>query len=293
MGLAAQPLTGPAMRTHAVRANPMEVDALPAGIRGRWHGGDVCEDHSMSIDDNPWSSAALEAEDTHLVQLPVEVIEALSGGSLHAAREVSEAVGAPYLLTPYLLSPECLNAWRVSSHHLAAAPGDARWLPRLIVDFSTQRTVGWAGFQGLPDSFGRVDIGYAVDPLHRRKGYARAALVILLEKAEGLPEVRAIRTSLGVDDTICRHLVALHGFVDVGAHRADEAGLVTIFERTIPHLPPALSPQEEHDDTTMGSAEQAMQTCVEREQTEKPGHRATSSSFRRRLATFVRNLSGR
>ena len=243
----------------------------------------------MSIDDNPWSSAALEAEDTHLVQLPVEVIEALSRGSLHAAQEVSEAVGSPYLLTPYLLSPESLNAWRMSSQHLAAAPGDARWLPRLIVDFSTQRTVGWAGFQGPPDSFGRVDIGYAVDPSHRRKGYARAALVILLEKAEDLPEVRAIRSCLGIDDTICQHLVALHGFVDVGAHRADEAGLVTTFERTFPHAP---SHQEEHDDTTTRLSEQAMQTRVKREQKKKPRHRATSS-FRRRLATFIRDLSGR
>lgn len=247
---------------------------------------DDCEDQRMSIDDSPWSSVALEAEDTYLVQLPAEVIHALSRGDLEGTQRFSDTA-----LTPYLVSLECLGVWRLDSEQVAAASGGTGWVARLIVDFGAERTVGWAGFRGPPDSSGTVEIGYAVDPVHRRKGYARAALVILLEKAETLPEVRTLRASLSVDDPLCRRLVTQYGFVDVGEHEDDQRGPVTVFERTLSSLRSSSKPQQGSDDSTTKSPKRAMEAPVGREEPDASVHPAAAPSLRQRLATFVRNLT--
>ncbi|WP_081737696.1 GNAT family N-acetyltransferase [Arthrobacter sp. H41] len=245
------------------------------------------------MSDGPWSSGALEAEDTSLVQLPTEVIHALSRGDLEAAQAFSNTAVAPDVLTPYLVSPEGLDVWRMSSEQVAAAPGKTGWVARLIVDFGAQRTVGWAGFRGPPDPVGVVEIGYAVDPVHRRKGYAEAALVILLEKAEALPEVRTVRASLSTDDLLCRRLVTRYGFVNVGEHKDDESERLAIFERTLPPHMPSLRPRKESDDVGSGSSEPAGEALAGHEQLEIPAHPAAALSLGQRLATFVRNLTGR
>uniref|UniRef100_UPI0012DCF9F2 GNAT family N-acetyltransferase n=1 Tax=Arthrobacter sp. Br18 TaxID=1312954 RepID=UPI0012DCF9F2 len=173
------------------------------------------------------------------------------------------------------------------------ASGDTGWVARLIVDFGAERTVGWAGFRGPPDSSGMVEIGYAVDPVHRRKGYARAALVILLEKAEAFPEVRTVRASLSVDDRLCQQLVTQYGFRDIGEQEDEQDGLETIFELTFPSDTRLSTPQQESDDPTTGSSEKTARTPRGHQEPGEPAHPRTSSSLRRRLVTFVRNLTSR
>lgn len=240
----------------------------------------------MSSDDNPWSSTELEAEDTHLVQLPAEVIHALGRGDLEVAQELSDAA-----LTPYLVSPECLGVWRRDSAQIVAASSDTGWLARLIVDCGAERTVGWAGFRGPPDPSGTVEIGYAVDPAHRRKGYARAALVILLEKAEALPDVRTVRASVSVDDPLCRRLVTQYGFVAVEEHDDNQRGPVTVFERTLPSLRSSSRTRQGSDNTTTKSPQSAVEVPAGREQPETSVPPAMAPSLRHRFAAFVRNLT--
>lgn len=242
----------------------------------------------MSIDDDLWASAALEAEDTHLVQVPAGAIDALGRGNLEDAQKYSTTA-----MTPYLVSPECLGVWRMRGQQSAGAPADTAWATRLIVDFGAGRTVGWAGFRGAPDPFGMVEIGYAVDPTHRRKGYARAALVILLEKAAALPDVRTVRTSISVENMLCRRLVTQYGFRDIGERQKDYGGLETIFELTLPSDRHSSESQQESDDATTGPSERTVQILQEHDGSDDLAHQRASSSFRRRLTTFVRNLTSR
>jgi len=90
--------------------------------------------------------------------------------------------------------------------------------------------VGFAGYHGPPDSAGMVEVGYAVDPIYRRQGYARAALVVLLDRAEREPSVRTVRATIRPDNRASRLLVLQYGFVEVGEQWDDEDGLETIFE---------------------------------------------------------------
>jgi RimJ/RimL family protein N-acetyltransferase len=75
-----------------------------------------------------------------------------------------------------------------------------------------------------------VEIGYAVDPAHRRRGYARAALESLLARAAHEPQVRTVRVTISPDNTASHRLASQYGFVEVGEEWDDEDGLGIIYE---------------------------------------------------------------
>jgi RimJ/RimL family protein N-acetyltransferase len=120
--------------------------------------------------------------------------------------------------------------WRLRSGQVETDPGSADWVTGVIWDVERRLAVGRAGYHGPPDEAGMVEIGYAVDPAHRRQGYARAALVALLDRAAREPEVRTVRVSIRPDNTASLRLVAQYGFAEVGEQWDDEDGLETIYE---------------------------------------------------------------
>ncbi|WP_427174808.1 GNAT family N-acetyltransferase [Arthrobacter sp. 92] len=68
------------------------------------------------------------------------------------------------------------------------------------------------------------------DPAHRRQGFARAALVILLETARSHPQVTVVRATVRPDNLPSRRLLDQYGFEEVGSQWDDEDGLETILE---------------------------------------------------------------
>ena len=75
-----------------------------------------------------------------------------------------------------------------------------------------------------------VEIGYAVDPVYRRRGYARAALEALLQRAAREPHVHTVRVTIGPDNVASQQLAAQYGFTEVGEQWDDEDGLEIIYE---------------------------------------------------------------
>jgi RimJ/RimL family protein N-acetyltransferase len=75
-----------------------------------------------------------------------------------------------------------------------------------------------------------VEIGYGVDPAHRRRGYARAALEVLLRRAAAEPRVTTVRVTISPDNAVSQRLTARHGFVRVGEQWDDEDGLEIVYE---------------------------------------------------------------
>ncbi|WP_227999754.1 GNAT family N-acetyltransferase [Nocardia australiensis] len=160
-----------------------------------------------------------------LVALPGETIHSLAAGDLTAANAT-----APVLLPPFFVGPECIRVWQMRAKQIAADPGDLDWITRAVVDARDGVVVGCAGYHGPPDSEGMVEIGYAIDPLWRRSGYARAALEALLERAGREQSVRTVRATIRPDNLASRRLIAGYGFAEVGEQWDDEDGLETIFE---------------------------------------------------------------
>jgi len=178
----------------------------------------------MRCTDTPWMTTGQETHALHLVQVPLPVVHALAAGEGAAAR----VAGAE--LTPFLLGPECRSLWRIRSAQLTVTPADHPWVTRMIVDRRLGATVGLAGFHGAPDARGMVEVGYRIDPAHRRRGYARAALELLLALAAADSRVAVVRATVSPDNLASLALIDQYGFREVGEQWDEEDGLETIFE---------------------------------------------------------------
>ena len=169
--------------------------------------------------------SATAARRITLVELAPETIHSLAEGDLAAANATS-----PIELAPYFVDTECIGVWRYRSKQVVADPSSAAWITRVIVDADLTLAVGRAGYHGPPDENGMVEIGYSVDPAYRRRGYARAALVALLDRAHVEPSVNTIRLSISPGNIASRSLALQYGFVEVGEQWDDEDGLEVLFE---------------------------------------------------------------
>ncbi len=160
-----------------------------------------------------------------IVHLSAPVFSALAHGDLAAANAVS-----PVPLSEYFTSPDWTGVWEIRSEQVEQDPASAAWVTGVIWDEQQQVAVGRAGYHGPPDESGMVEVGYAVDPAYRRRGYARAALEAMLARAAREPDVRTVRASISPDNTASYNLVAQYGFVQVGEQWDEEDGPEIIYE---------------------------------------------------------------
>jgi RimJ/RimL family protein N-acetyltransferase len=165
------------------------------------------------------------AQRVRIVHLPAAAFRALADGDLAAANRVS-----PVPLTGYFVGPEWRGTWRRRSKQVEQDPASAAWVTGVVWDEQAQAAVGRAGYHGPPDHSGMVEIGYAVDPACRRRGYARAALVALLQRAAREPQVTVVRVSIRPDNIASYSLAAQYGFAQVGEQWDEEDGLEIIYE---------------------------------------------------------------
>ena len=160
-----------------------------------------------------------------IVHLTLPVFRALANGDLTAANGVS-----PVPLSAYFAGPEWRAVWQRRSKQVEENPASAAWVTGVIWDERHRVAVGRAGYHGPPDPSGMVEIGYAVDPAYRRRGYARAALTALLERAAREPQVRTVRVTISPDNVASYRLASQYGFTAVGEQWDDEDGLEIIYE---------------------------------------------------------------
>ena len=109
---------------------------------------------------------------------------------------------------------------------------DHRWLLRAAVTREAPGMVGRAGFHGPPDANGMVEIGYRIDPPHRRRGYGLECARLLVETAERLPGVSVVRASIAPDNTPSLRIAERLGFSQVGEQIDEIDGLELVLERT-------------------------------------------------------------
>jgi RimJ/RimL family protein N-acetyltransferase len=160
-----------------------------------------------------------------IVHLTAPAFDALAAGDVARANAIS-----PVPLSAYLASPECRGTWEMRSRQCAEDPTATGWVTGVIWDDEAGLAVGRAGYHGPPDEHGMVEIGYAVDPACRRRGYARAALEALLDRAAREPSVRTVRVSIRPDNLPSLELAAQYGFVRVGEQWDDVDGLEIVYK---------------------------------------------------------------
>lgn len=166
-----------------------------------------------------------------ILQLSPETLHALAAGDVARAGRT-----APVPLPPVFVAPDWIGTWRYRSDQVREDPGSAAWITGAVWDAESGQVVGKAGFHGPPDARGMVEVGYAVVPELRRRGYARAALEALLARAAAEPAVTVVRASIRPDNLASLALVAQYGFVEVGDQWDEEDGLEIVYE--VPAAPP-------------------------------------------------------
>lgn len=163
-----------------------------------------------------------------LVALDRQTMLALADGDLAGAQRTS-----PIPLTSFFASDDQRAVWRRRAQQIAADPGEAHWVTRVVWDPLLRCAVGRAGFHGRPDARGMVEVGYEIDPHYRRRGYARAALTELVEWASLEPEVKVVRASVSPDNGPSLSLILSFGFVQVGEQWDDEDGRELVHEMSL------------------------------------------------------------
>jgi ribosomal-protein-alanine N-acetyltransferase len=159
-----------------------------------------------------------------LLLLDADVLQALVDRDVaRAGAAAGVAIPASFVQDTWL--------WTLRLGQMIGEPEEAPWLVRVVVD-ADDAVVGHAGFHGPPDPRGMVEIGYAIEPGHRRRGYARDAVTQLLAYARE-HGARIARASVRPDNAASLALIASFGFARVGEQMDEIDGLELVFERQI------------------------------------------------------------
>ncbi len=137
---------------------------------------------------------------------------------------------SPVPLSSWLAGPDCTGTWRFRAAQALETPEDLPWVTGVLWDEDDDVAVGKAGFHAAADDRGMVEVGYAIDPALRRRGYARAALSVLIARARLEPQVRVVRASISPTNLASLALIEQFPFFEVGEQWDDEDGLEIIYE---------------------------------------------------------------
>jgi len=160
-----------------------------------------------------------------LAPLSLAAMKALVAGELGRA---SELTGVD--LPEFFIEERMIWLCNYRINQIEADPASAPWLVHVVT--AEGQAIGHAGFHGPPDENGMVEIGYSVVPEFRRRGYAKAIVRALLERAASEPEVAVVRASISPDNDASLATIAGFGFTKVGEQWDDEDGLELLFERS-------------------------------------------------------------
>ena len=170
-------------------------------------------------------SEPVSALRVEIAPLNLTTLQALLDGDLAAARRSSGLA-----LPDAFVAADWRSTWRYRRDQVAADPAVAGWVTGAVCDRDSATVVGRAGFHGPPDDRGLVEIGYAIDPARRRRGWGRAAVTALLVRSVAEPSVHVVRASISPDNLASQRLIAPFGFVVVGDQWDDEDGLEVVWE---------------------------------------------------------------
>lgn len=157
-----------------------------------------------------------------IIATTAALLDAEGHGTAELVRAL--AVREPPEWPPEFNGPE-YRAWQrnlLSAH--PAEPGYAGWYV-----IGNGELVGTAGYKGPPGAAGTVEIGYSIIPVRRRRGFASAALRLLIRRAFADPRVTAMAGETLPGGEASQGVLRACGFVLGGSRVDPEDGEVLRF----------------------------------------------------------------
>jgi RimJ/RimL family protein N-acetyltransferase len=123
------------------------------------------------------------------------------------------------------------RAMRYRLVQLDADSTEQPWLLRaMVVRTPVRRVIGHIGFHAPPDARGALEIGYTVEPPHRRQGYAFEAAQALFAWAKREHGIHRFIASIAPTNEASLALAHKMGFHQTGSQWDDEDGEELVFE---------------------------------------------------------------
>jgi RimJ/RimL family protein N-acetyltransferase len=112
-------------------------------------------------------------------------------------------------------------------------PDAAAWLLRAVAvrGEAGRELVGLTGFHGPPDAAGSVELGYEIEPAHRRNGYATEAAAAMAAWAFADAAVRRVVCAIRPDNVGSLAVVRRLGFIAAGSRWDATDGTALLYER--------------------------------------------------------------
>ncbi|MEA2499515.1 MAG: [ribosomal protein S5]-alanine N-acetyltransferase [Actinomycetota bacterium] len=167
-------------------------------------------------------------ERLEMVSLSPDVLTALLDGRR------SEAETAMGLRFPEEWPGELMWLFRLRIEQMHEDPSTQPWLLRAIVlRGSGGMVIGHINFHEPPID-GAVEIGYTIEPAHRRRGYATEAVLGMFRWAEEAQPVQRFIASVSPDNAPSLGLISNLGFVQTGVQWDERDGEELVFELVWP-----------------------------------------------------------
>lgn len=149
------------------------------------------------------------------------------------ARDIDGAADEIGAEVPVSLPDQLDNFLQFRIVDLEVNPSAQPWLGRAIVltePDGSRRIIGTVGFHEPPDAAGRVEVGYRVEPAHRRQGVATEVVRALLDWAARDHGVQRFRASVSPGNVASLAIIRNFGFRQVGVQIDDIDGEELVFE---------------------------------------------------------------
>ena len=149
-----------------------------------------------------------------------------------AAHDLETAAGEIGASVPAHLPDDLEHFLEYRIADLTADPTIQPWLGRAIVhdDGVGRWVIGSVGFHTPPDDDGRVEVGYRVEPGHRRQGVATEVVRAMFDWAFREHGVTRFRAATAPDNVASQAILARLGFRQVGVQIDEYDGKELIFE---------------------------------------------------------------
>ena len=175
---------------------------------------------------------SIASERLDLVSMSLEFMRACLDGDLSFASELIQTA------LPAGWPGDAARTLRRRVRQLEADPSEQPWLLRgMVLRSPSRHLVGRIGFHAHPDPRGALEIGYAVEPAYRRRGYATEAVEAMLGWATREHGIRHFVASVGPNNVASLALVNSFGFIQTGRQWDDEDGEELVFELAFPEKP--------------------------------------------------------